>query len=528
LLYVFFLLFLQNKLRWINSPLKIKEMMESILLIIICVLLLIAIILIIVLRSKGSKELPQLQIKVAELQSSLAKIETNLKEDFRINREENATIAKDNRIELNNTLKNITEQSQNALKDVNKTLDEKMGAMITKIDVNNKTNRDELTKNILDFSGANILQLEKINNQAKEDTRLIREALLTSFKGFQDTFDNNIKSFNDLQREKFGQMDTKQNELVKNTETKLESIRVTVAEKLEKTLSERLGQSFETVGKQLIEVQKGLGEMQTIATDVGGLKKVLSNVKLRGGVGEVQLALLLEQILAPNQYDENVRTKKGSAEPVEFAIKLPGRNEDESSFVYLPIDAKFPKDTYEHLLAAYESAIPDDIETATKNLENTIKKMAKDIRDKYLDPPNTTDFAIMFLPFESIYAEVIRRSSLIDQLRTEFKITVAGPTTLMAILNSLQMGFRTLALQKRSSEVWKVLGSVKKEFEVFGGLLEKAQKNIQTGLGQLDDVVGTRTRAIQRQLRNVETLPAVETQIELSKVIIDKTDADEA
>jgi DNA recombination protein RmuC len=321
-------------------------------------------------------------------------------------------------------------------------------------------------------------------------------------------------------------METKQNELVKGTETKLDIIRATVEEKLEKTLSERLGQSFETVGKQLIEVQKGLGEMQNIATDVGGLKKVLSNVKLRGGVGEVQLALLLEQILAPNQYEANVKTKKGSTEPVEFAIKLPGRSEDESAFVYLPIDAKFPKDTYEHLLAAYENPIPDDIEAASKNLEIVIKKMAKDIRDKYLDPPNTTDFAIMFLPFESIYAEVIRRSSLIDQLRSEFKITVAGPTTLMAILNSLQMGFRTLALQKRSSEVWKVLGSVKKEFEVFGGLLEKAQKNIQTGLGQLDDVVGTRTRAIQRQLRNVETLPAVEAQIEFPEIIL-STNEDE-
>jgi DNA recombination protein RmuC len=504
--------------------------METTLLVIICVLLLIAIVLIIVLRNKGSNELPELQTKVAELQTSLSKIETNLKEDFRINREENATIAKDNRKELNDTLigfkteqsetlKTITEQSQNALKEINKTLDEKVGALITKIDVNNKTNREELTKNISDFSAANILQLEKINTQAKEDNKLIREALVSAFKGFQETFDNNIKSFNDLQKEKFALMETKQNELVKGTETKLDIIRATVEEKLEKTLSERLGQSFETVGKQLIEVQKGLGEMQTIATDVGGLKKVLSNVKLRGGVGEVQLALLLEQILAPNQYDANVRTKKGSTEPVEFAIKLPGRSEDESAFVYLPIDAKFPKDTYEHLLAAYESAIPDDIEAATKNLETVIKKMAKDIRDKYLDPPNTTDFAIMFLPFESIYAEVIRRSSLIDQLRTEFKITVAGPTTLMAILNSLQMGFRTLALQKRSSEVWKVLGTVKKEFEVFGGLLEKAQKNIQTGLGQLDDVVGTRTRAIQRQLRDVETLPAVEAKIELTEII---------
>ena len=448
--------------------------MENILGIVLLVLLLLAIGLIIIFRNKHNNSLPEMQRQIMALQTNLAKIESNLKEDFKINREENAGIAKDNRYEL--------------------------------------------TKNITDFSAANIIQLEKINNQAKEDNRHMREALITSFKDFEKSFDKNIQSFNDLQREKFAQMDTKQNELVKNTETKLESIRITVEEKLEKTLSERLGQSFETVGKQLIEVQKGLGEMQNIATDVGGLKKVLSNVKLRGGVGEVQLALLLEQILAPNQYDANVRTKKGSNDPVEFAIKLPGRSEDENSFVYLPVDAKFPKDTYEHLIAAYENAIPDDIEIASKNLEIVIKKMAKDIRDKYLDPPNTTDFAIMFLPFESIYAEVIRRSSLIDQLRTQYNITVAGPTTLMAILNSLQMGFRTLALQKRSSEVWKVLGSVKKEFENFGGLLEKAQKNIQTGLGQLDDVVGTRTRAINRELRNVESLPAVDAPLKLPEI----------
>ncbi len=509
--------------------------METTLLIIILALLVVALVLIFVFRSKSNDEIPQLQNKVVELQNSLSKIETNLKEDFRINREENTANAKTNREELNKAIadfrteimtavKTMTEQNNTALEKLNQTLEQKVTALIDKND-----------KSFKAFTDGNTTQLEKIekkveenlkalNEQAKADNNLMREALVNAFKGFQETFDKNVKSFNDLQKEKFELMETKQNELVKGTETKLDIIRATVEEKLEKTLSERLGQSFETVGKQLIEVQKGLGEMQTIATDVGGLKKVLSNVKLRGGVGEVQLALLLEQILAPNQYDANVRTKKGSTEPVEFAIKLPGRSEDESAFVYLPIDAKFPKDTYEHLLAAYESAIPEDIEAATKNLETTIKKMAKDIRDKYLDPPNTTDFAIMFLPFESIYAEVIRRSSLIDQLRTEFQITVAGPTTLMAILNSLQMGFRTLALQKRSSEVWKVLGTVKSEFEKFGGLLEKAQKNIQTGLGQLDDVVGTRTRAIQRQLRNVESLPAAETQNLLSDVAMDALD----
>lgn len=509
--------------------------METILLIIILILVAVAIVLLFVFRTKGNNDIPQLLTKVNELQNGLTKIESNLKDDFRINREESSNTAKTNREELNKAItefrnetaeaiRQLSKQNVEALEKLNTTLEQKVTALIEKTE-----------KSFKEFSEANTTQLEKIEKQvetklqalteqAKTDNNLMRDALVKSFKDFQEAFDKNVKSFNDLQREKFGQLETKQNELVQGTEKKLESIRVTVEEKLEKTLSERLGQSFETVGKQLIEVQKGLGEMQTIASDVGGLKKVLSNVKLRGGVGEVQLAMLLEQILAPTQYDANVKTKAGSSEPVEFAIKLPGKSEDENSFVYLPIDAKFPKDTYEHLLTAYENAIPEEIETATKNLENTIKKMAKDIRDKYIDPPNTTDFAILFLPFESIYAEVIRRSALADQLRDEFKITVAGPTTLVAILNSLQMGFRTLALQKRSSEVWKVLGAVRTEFDNFGGLLQKAQKNIQTGLGQLDDVMGKRTRALQRQLKNVESLPAAEAQKILPDMTLDALD----
>ena len=392
------------------------------------------------------------QAKILELEKGLLKIENALKDDFRVNRDESARIARENRTELTESL--------------------------------NRTGREQAEK------------LEALIVKTEEKNRELRSDIEKAFKVFADSFDKNVKSFNDLQREKFGQLDERQAKLMESTENKLEQMRATVDEKLQKTLNERLGQSFEMVGKQLESVQKGLGEMQTLASDVGDLKKVLSNVKLRGNVGEVQLAMILEQTLAPSQYDVNVRTKAGSSDPVEFAIKLPGRSEDESSIVYLPIDAKFPKDVYEQLLNAYEHSSIDEVEVATKALENTIKKMAKDIRDKYIDPPNTTDFAILFLPFESIYAEVIRRSGLVDQLRDEFKITVAGPTTLVAILNSLQMGFRTLALQKRSSEVWKVLGSVKKEFENFGGLLEKAQKNIQTGMTQLDEVVGTRTRAI--------------------------------
>jgi DNA recombination protein RmuC len=285
----------------------------------------------------------------------------------------------------------------------------------------------------------------------------------------------------------------------------LEQIRITVEEKLEKTLSERLGQSFETVGKQLIEVQKGLGEMQVLAQDVGGLKRVLNNVKMRGGIGEVQLSLLLEQILAPDQFEANVKTKSSSRDLVEFAIKLPGKDKNIKN-IWLPIDAKFPKDVYETLQNAYDSGDINLIEQEQKNMDNTIKKMAKDISEKYIDPPFTTDFAIMFLPFEGIYAEVVRKAALLEELQSKFKIIVTGPTTLAAILNSLQMGFRTLAIEKRSSEVWSVLGAVKTEFETFGGLLQKAQKNIQGGLDDIDKLVGTRTKAIQRRLKGVEAL----------------------
>lgn len=487
--------------------------METILLITICILLLIAIILILDFRNKSTGT--GIQTKLIELKTSLSNIESGFKEDFRLSREENSSNAKNDRLEINSALKNITEQSQNALKEINKTLEEKVSALTSKIETNNQANRLELTKNITDFSGTNVQQLEKINKQAKDDNQQMRETLVNVFKDFQSAFDSNIRSFNDLLREKFAQLDTKQNELVKSTETKLETIRVTVEEKLEKTLSERLGQSFETVGKQLIEVQKGLGEMQTLAQDVGGLKKVLSNVKMRGGFGEVQLHMMLESILAPEQYEANVITKQGSSERVEYAVKFPNK-EGERDFVWLPIDAKFPKDAYEHLQTAYDSGDLQAIESAQKMLEGVIKKMAKDICDKYLDAPNTTNFGIMFLPFEGLFAEVVRKASLLEQIQRECNVVITGPTTLAVILNSLQMGFRTLAIQRRSSEVWKILSAVKKEFSQFGGLLDKAQKNIQTGLNQLDDVVGTRTRAIQRQLKGVETLKEVDETIEIS------------
>lgn len=341
--------------------------------------------------------------------------------------------------------------------------------------------------------------------ESRSMTKDIREELAVSMNDFRQTFEKGILSFNQLQREKFSQLDEQQQRMIANIEKRLEDIRVTVDEKLQKTLNERLGQSFRLVSEQLESVQKGLGEMQSLAQDVGGLKRVLSNVKTRGNIGEIQLSMLLEQILAPEQYDSNVHTVKGSAEVVEFAVKLPGKD-DMRDFVYLPIDAKFPKDVYEQLLNAYDTADTQAIDAAGKALEATIRKMAKDISEKYLAPPATTDFGIMFLPFEGIYAEVVRRSSLLEELQRTYKVVVTGPTTLAAILNSLQMGFRTLAIQKHSGEVWTILGAVKKEFEKVGGMLEKAQKNIQTASGQLEEVLGTRTRAIQRKLKDVDTL----------------------
>lgn len=346
----------------------------------------------------------------------------------------------------------------------------------------------------------------RINRQElQEVAQANREELARQIIAFRAEQQELFTRLQARQKEQFSDLETRQQGLVVQTAEQLERIRVTVDEKLEKTLAERLGQSFETVGRHLIEVQKGLGEMQTLAQDVGGLKKVLANVKMRGSIGEVQLSMLLEQILAVEQYAANVKTHPESGDFVEFAIKLPGAAEGTEP-VWLPIDAKFPKDVYEELQDAYEQGTPETIESARKNLDATIRKMASDISRKYIAPPHTTNFAVMFLPFEGIYAEVVRKASLLDELQRVHHVIVSGPTTLAAMLNSLQVGFRTLAIQQRSSEVWKTLGAVKTEFERFAGMMQKAQKNIKTGLKQLDDVMGRRTNAIRRTLQNVETL----------------------
>ena len=346
-----------------------------------------------------------------------------------------------------------------------------------------KENRDELGRNI-----------RELRNE-------LNQTLNYSIRNMQDTLHKNLLTGNEMQREKFEAMGKQQEALVKSTEKRLDDMRQMVEEKLQKTLNERIGQSFEIVRSQLENVQKGLGEMKSLAQDVGGLKKVLSNVKTRGTFGEVQLGALLDQMLSPEQYEANVKTKKNATEFVEFAIKLPGK-ENSNDTVYLPVDAKFPKDVYEQYQDAYEAGDAALIETSSRQLEITIKKMAKDIHDKYICPPYTTNFAVMFLPFEGLYAEVVKLG-LVEELQRNYGVSIAGPTTMSALLNSLYMGFRTLAVQKRSSEVWKILSSVKKEFETFEDVLTKTKKHLQQVDSDLETLVGVRTRAINKQLMSV-------------------------
>jgi DNA recombination protein RmuC len=484
--------------------------------------------------------IPDYSALLQKLSLQVEHVDQLIAKEFITSREESNRIAYENRAELTQSIKDLKKEIADELRLTSKVLneasdsmaqklEEKFNKLVTTSGESSKEFRLEICETIRQFATGTTTQLDNIAkaNETKlvrllDDTKIAqkesKEDLNTALRNVQETLDRNVKALNETQKERFAQLDEKQVKLVDSTEKRLDQLKEVVDEKLSKTLHERLGQSFETVGKQLIEVQKGLGEMQTLAQDVGGLKKVLTNVKMRGGIGEVQLSLLLEQILAPEQYSKNVKTKGGSNDIVEFAIKLPGQGESQSQ-VWLPIDAKFPKECYELLQDAHDSGDVDKIDHAQKLLESAIRKMAKDVRDKYIDPPNTTDFGVIFLPFEGIFAEVVRKAAFLEELQREYKIVVTGPTTLAAILNSLQIGFRTLAIQKRTSEVWKILGAVKREFENFGGMLSKAQNNFQTGMNQLDDVLGKRTRAIQRSLRGVEALSETESRLMLPELV---------
>lgn len=373
---------------------------------------------------------------------------------------------------------------------------------------NEQSNRTEIGSSIEKLSATILSNMIELSNLQKNQFDTYSRTMERTLDAFNYNLRSSIDDLTKLQNEKFV-------ELTKSTEENLEKMRVTVYEKLQSTLERRLSESFKVVSERLEQVHKGLGEMQSLAAGVGDLKKVLSNTKTRGVLGEVQLERILEQFLSPEQYEKNVITKKGSRETVEFAIKLPGKDYDNKT-VYLPLDAKFPLEVYNKLLDAYDLQNQAQIDAASKNLERFIKKSAKDIRDKYIDPPNTTDFGLMFLPTEGIYAEVLKNQSLVEFVQREYNINITGPTTLVALLNSLQMGFRSLAIEKHSSEVWKILGAVKTEFSKFETVLNSAQNKLNQASSEIDKLVGTRTRQINRKLKNVDKLSFDDTGFYLS------------
>ena len=430
---------------------------------------------------------------------------------------------RDLRQEVQNNLKSLGEGITSSIGHLGNIQKEKLEAVaqeISKLIEKQQQDQIELRRTIE-------AKLVEIRTDSSLSAKGLREEVTNTFKQLGETLTSNIATSSQSQKERLEQVakeiagltqkqEQTQENLRKTVEQrldtlrgdnaeKLESIRKTVDEQLHGTLEKRLGESFKLVSERLEQVHKGLGEMQTLANGVGDLKRVLTNVKARGTWGEVQLGNLLEQMLAPDQYAMDVATKPGSQERVEFAVRLPGKGEGDQE-VLLPIGAKFPSEDYERLISAAERADADAVEAASKQLDSRIKACAKDIRDKYINPPHTTDFAILFLPTEGLYAEVLRRPGAVEQIQRDFRVTIAGPTTLAATLNALQMGFRTLAIQKRSSEVWQVLEAVKTEFGKYGLVLDKVQKKLQEASKTIDDVA-VRRRAIDRRLRAVGSMP---------------------
>lgn len=488
------------------------------------VLILIALVIIIVLQLLNRNN--NAVNEITKLFTLLAELKQTLSNEFANNRRDNSAAFKETREEIVNSFSKLSDNLSNN---------------ITNLSTSQKNQLDLFSKQIQELiksfeqSNQNLLQI------VNESSRDSRTELTNALKSFEKQFISYINGYSDLLKTEFEKFNNRQDAIRKETEdklkeiretveaklykiqeensTKLEEMRKTVDEKLQETVEKRFNQSFQMISERLEQVHKGLGEMQNLAAGVGDLKKVLTNVKTRGNLGEIQLGAILEQILSPEQYEKNVAIKSRSQERVEYAIKIPSK-QDDGKFIYLPIDSKFPIEDYQRLLDAYDNVgdmNPKDFEAISRNFENSIKKNAKDIKEKYIEPPNTTDFAIMFVPTEGLYAEILRRSGLFETLQKEFKVTVVGPANLAAFLNSLQMGFRTLAIEKRSSEVWEILGAIKTEFGKFGDLLEKTKKKLQEATNVIDDA-GKKTRTIERKLKDVQALPADKSQILLATI----------
>jgi DNA recombination protein RmuC len=504
--------------------------------------------------------------KLAEHTQRFEKNESTLRDEFGKNREETNRAAKASREELSLNLRSVSEQLSAIITGFTGLVDNKIKSILDSLETSSRSNRDELKKNIADLTVTVDNKMKNIQDFLDSGLKFNREELnksISTFEGqvtksitsFSETLNKELKSVQDRVytstkegREELAvslnafeekssakiellTKDTKEGlektrdavekklaDIQQGNEKKLDEMRQTVDEKLHKTLETRLGESFKLVSERLELVQKGLGEMQSLASDVGSIKNVLSNVKNKGVLGEYQLGAILEQVLTPNQYARSVKIKEGSRENVEFAVKIPSK-EDANRVIWLPIDAKFPTADYEILLTAYETGEKETVVQAQKELKTKIEKFARDIREKYLDPPNTTEFGIMFLPFEGLYAEVLRIPGLFETIQNTHKVTITGPTTISAFLNSLQMGFRSLAVEKRTSEIWDLLGAVRTEFGKFGDVLQKTKERLDAASKEIDRA-GTRSRAIERKLRDVQTLPESKTQELLSDIDI--------
>ena len=527
------------------------------------------------LLKKSSFNTDELKNEIVKTNLDVSKIDPLIRAEFSVNRDEIQKNSKESREELSNSIKSFSEQLSKIINDMSlsqkgqfetfstflqtmtknnedkfekliKSNEEKQNEFKEQLTNTSKDTKEGLTNSLKANEEKSNLLVQNMNESSQKLNELLlnsakenRTEMTNSLKSFEEKSANTAKEFNELQRNKFNDLLQKQEQTKTDTENKLDKIRetvekklqilqednnkkleemrVTVDEKLQTTLEKRFNDSFTLISDRLELVHKGLGEMQTLAISVGDIKKVMTNVKSRGIMGEYQLANILEDLLTNEQYEKNVKTKVGSGVNVEFAIKLPNNNSLEKT-LWLPIDSKFPKEDYEALVDAYDDGDPVKLEALRKAFKNSIIKNAKDIKEKYIDPPNTTEYGIMFLPFESLYAEVLRTPGLFELLQKDFKITITGPTTLSALLNSLQMGFRTLAIEKRSSEVWDILGVVKTEFGKFGTVLEKTKKKLQEATNTIDQA-GVRTRAIERQLKNVQELPASEKQLKIENEI---------
>lgn len=534
-------------------------------LLIVSVLLLLTLVIMIgIVLRHGSPDLSSLASHLELLEQSQERTERGVKDEIAQNRQESIDYGRSLREELQTSLRNSTESLVQSLDRISSAQHQRLDSfaghlnalmqgseasasqlrvevtrslsLMSEIQEKRLIENTEQLKQHFDSFGRRLSEFSQTNQEAAAQARTELSAAL---RDFRDSLQKQLADMAGLQKQQFDSFAAQLGNLTDKSErksdelralveerltrlqsenaTKLEEMRQTVDEKLQGSLERRLGESFKLVSDRLEQVHKGLGEMQTLASGVGDLKRVLTNVKTRGSWGEMQLGNLLEQILAPDQYAHNVKTNPKGSETVEFAIRLPGPQGKDGDLVFLPIDVRFPKEDYERLVDASERGDTAGVEQAGKSLESRIRAQARDIRNKYLAPPYTTDFGLLYLPTEGLYAEVLRRPGIADSLQRDYRIVIVGPTTLAALLNSLQMGFRTLAIQKRSSEVWKILGAVKSEFGKFGDVLDKVKKKLDETGNTIDDAV-FRTRQIEKKLRKVEALPAPDSATLLAAV----------